>query len=45
MKLTAKASLAFKSEKRTTKPSFGANVIAALGASILFPDLPVTHPE
>ena len=45
MKLTAKASLAFKSEKRTTKPSFGANVIAALGASILFPDLPVTIAE
>ena len=42
MKLTSRASLAFKLEKTAAKPTFGTSVIAALSASIQFPDLPVT---
>lgn len=41
MKLTSKASLAFKLEKTAAKPTFGSSVIAALSASIQFPNLPV----
>ncbi len=41
----SKASLAFKLKKPTTKPSFGSNVITALGESVLFPDLPVNIAE